>query len=141
MQNIYDAIWYLKPEQQGIILSTYKLTDLGSILTDRKNYEKHITGLLQSATAYINTVGALTALRKEAIKDSKKSKKFDIWEIMIQVYDNLPEEYKKVFCMNLLDRKEFFEDAYKVMMDSFQNAVEMAGDNVGSGVVNEKVEK
>lgn len=85
--------------------------------------------MLQSATAYINTVGALAALRKEAVKDSEKSKGFDIWETMVQVYDNLPEEYKKVFCRNLLNRKEFFEDAYKVMMDNFQNAVEAGGDS------------
>lgn len=141
LQNIYDAIRYLKPEQQGIILSTYKLTDLGSILIDRKNYEKYITDLLQSATTYINTVGALTALRKKAVKDSEKSKEIDVWETMIQVYDSLPEEYKKVFCMNLLDRREFFEDAYKMMMDSFQSAVEVQSDDVGSGVANEKVEK
>ncbi len=141
LQNIYDAIRYLKPEQQGIILSTYKLTDLGSILTDRKNYEKYIADLLQGATVYINTVGALAALRKEAVKDSEKNKEFDIWETMIQVYDSLPEEYKKVFCMNLLDRKEFFEDACKVMMNSFQSAVEVVSNDVGSGVVNEKVEK
>ncbi len=121
----------MKPEYQKIILSTYKMTDLYDILIDSKKYEQYIISLITNATAYINTIGALTALRKEAVKDSEKSKEFDIWETMIQVYDNLPEEYKKVFCMNLLDRKEFFEDACKVMMDNFQNAVEIEGDNVG----------
>lgn len=135
LDNIYNAIRYLKPEQQGIILSTYRVKDLSSILIDRKNYEKYITDLLQSATTYINTVGALADLRKEAVKDSEKSKEFDIWETMIQVYDNLPVEYKKVFCMKLLDRREFFEDAYKMMMNIFENAVEMQGDDKGSGVV------
>ena len=135
LDNIYNAIRYLKPEQQGIILSTYRVKDLSSILIDRKNYEKYITDLLQSATTYINTVGALADLRKEAVKDSEKSKEFDIWETMIQVYDNLPVEYKKVFCMKLLDRREFFEDAYKMMMNSFENAVKVQGDDKGSDTV------
>ncbi len=44
---------------------------------------------------------------------------------MSQVYDKLPEADQKKFCVDMLQKKEFFQDAYKVMMDSFESAVEV----------------
>ena len=39
LDNIYKALGYLKPEQQGIIISNYKLTELYSILADNEGYK------------------------------------------------------------------------------------------------------
>ena len=45
LDSIYNAIWYLNPEQQGIILNHYKITELYSILADDESYKKYIDDL------------------------------------------------------------------------------------------------
>ena len=51
-QNIYDAIRYLKPEQQIIILSNFKLTELYSIFADDESYKKYINDLFAVSEEY-----------------------------------------------------------------------------------------
>ncbi len=126
LQNIYDAIRYLKPEQQGIILSNFKLTELYSIFVDDKNYKKYIDDLFAVSDEYMKRAIALSALHTEAFLQSmKKKEEFDVVESMSQVYDKLSETDQKKFCEGMLQKKEFFVDAYKVMMDSFESAVEV----------------
>ncbi len=134
MQNIYNAIRYLTPEQQGIILGNYKLTELYSILANNEGYEKYIKDLFAISKEYTQRAIALMALHTEACKDIMEKKKFNVVSSMIQVYDNMSEGDKKKFCEDMLQKKGFFQDAYKVMMDSFENAVEMKGDVAGSVV-------
>lgn len=142
LQNIYDAIRYLKPEHQVIILSKFKLTELYSILTNDESYKKYIDDLFAVSDEYIKRAIALSALHTEAfIRSMKKQEEFDPASIMCQMFDCISEADQKRFCEGMLQKKGFFEDAYKMMMDSFQSAVEVQSDDVGSGVVNEKVEK
>lgn len=142
LQNIYDAIRYLKPEHQVIILSNFKLTELYSILANDESYKKYIDDLFAVSDEYIKRAIALSALHTEAfIRSMKKQEVFDSASTMCQMYDSISEEDQKRFCEGMLQKKGFFEDAYKMMMDSFQNAVEVESDDVGSGVANEKVEK
>ncbi len=124
MQNIYDAIRYLKPEQQGIILSNFKLTELYSIFVDDKNYKKYIDDLFAVSDEYMKRAIALSALHTEAfIRSMKKPEVFDPASTMCQMYDCISEEDKKKFCEVMFQKKDFFQDAYKTMMDSFENAV------------------
>lgn len=66
--------------------------------------------------------------------------RFDVLDSMGKTYDSLPEIDKKIFCENMLQKKEFFVDAYKMMMDSFESAVEK-GEGIENGEVSKKVEK
>lgn len=125
LDNIYKALGYLKPEQQGIIISNYKLTELYSICENKETYEKYIRDLFTYANDIINKVGALISLHTEAFKQSlKKQEEFDIVDSMGKTYDQLTEADQKKFCEEIFQKKGFFEDAYKMMMSVFENAVE-----------------
>lgn len=116
---------YLKLEQQGIIISNYKLTELYSILADDEGYRQYIRDLFTYANDIINKAGALISLHTEAFKQSmKKPEEVNAVDSMGKTYDQLSEADQKKFCRDMLQKKEFFVDAYKMMMESFQNAVE-----------------
>lgn len=123
LNHIYNGIKKLKPEYQKIILG-YKLPDLHSLFVNNTEYQKYLKKLIDNATIYINTFGALIALHKEALEESKRTQEFDILDTMNEVYDILPEDKKIEFCENMLSKKEFFIDAYKRMMDTFESAME-----------------
>ena len=121
----------MNPEQQGIILNHYKITELYSILADDESYKKYIDDLFAVSDGYMKRAIALSVLHTEAFLQS-----------MGKAYDNLPDIDKKIFCENMLQKKEFFQDAYKMMMNSFQNAKEIKkGKVVENGEVSKKVEK
>lgn len=125
----------MKPEQQGIILNNYKITELYSILADNESYKKYIDDLFVVAREYTSRAVALSSLHTEAFLQSmKKQEEFDPASTMCQMFDCMSEEDQKRFCENMLQKKEFFVDAYKMMMDSFESAV-------GEGIENEEVSK
>lgn len=125
LDNIYKALGYLKPEEQGIILSTYKLTELYSICANDEGYRQYIRDLFSFANETINKAGALISLHTEAFKQSlKKQEEFNIVDSMNKTYDQLSEADQKKFCEEIFQKKGFFEDAYKMMMGVFENAVE-----------------
>ncbi len=133
LQNIYDAIRYLKPEQQGIILSNYKLIELYDILANKDEYKKYINDLFAVSNEYTNRAIALSALRTEALlQNMKRKEEYDVPGIMCEMFDCMKEADQKKFCEEMFQKKGFFEDAYKVMMDSFQSAVEAKGDDKAS---------
>lgn len=141
MGHIYDAIRYLKPEQQGIILNNYKITELYAIFANNESYEKYIDDLFAVSNEYMKRAVALSALHTEAFLQSmKKPEVFDPASTMSQMFDCMSEEDQKRFCESMLQKKEFFVDAYKGMMDSFENAVEK-GEGIENGEVSKKVEK
>ncbi len=109
-----------------MVLTNYKLPELYNILANNEGYEKYINDLFAVSNEYSNRAIALSALHTEAFLQSMKKKgEFDVVESMSQVYDKLPEADQKKFCEDMLQKKGFFQDAYKVMMDSFESAVEV----------------
>ena len=125
LDNIYKAIGYLKPEHQEIILSIYKLTELYDIFANNEGYNQYIRDLFAVSNEYSNRAIALSALHTEAFLQSrKKEEKFDPAYTMCQLFDCMSEADQKRFCAGMLQKKGFFEDAYKVMMNTFENAVE-----------------
>lgn len=143
LDNIYNAIRYLKPEQQGIILNNYKITELYAILADDNEYEKYINDLFAVSHEYTSRAVALSSLHTEAfIQSIRKQEVFDPANTMCQMFDCMSEEDQKRFCENMLQKKGFFEDAYKMMMDSFESAVEVKkGEEIENGNLGKKVEK
>ena len=130
----------MKPEQQGIILSNYKFTELYDILSNNESYEKYINDLFAVSHEYTNRAIALSALHTEAfIRSMKKPEVFDPANTMCQMFDCMSEADQKRFCEGMMKKSGFFEDAYKMMMDSFQSAVEVKNGDKRSGVANEKV--
>ena len=59
------------------------------------------------------------------IQSIRKQEEFDPAITMCQMFDCMSEEDQKRFCENMLQKKGFFEDAYKMMMDSFESAVKV----------------
>lgn len=131
LDNIYNAIRYLKPEQQGIILNNYKISELYSILADDESYEKYINDLFAVSHEYTSRAVALSLLHTEALLQSMGKQRFDVLDSMGKAYDSLPDIDKKIFCENMLQKKGFFEDAYKMMMDNFESAVEVEKSDKG----------
>ncbi len=124
LDNIYKAIGHLKPEQQGVILANYKLTELYSIFSDDENYKKYIDDLYCVANGYIDRAVALSALHTEAFLQSmKKQEEFDPADTMCKMFDYMSETDQKRFCESMFQKKDFFEDAYKNMISVFENAV------------------
>lgn len=66
MGHIYDAIRYLKPEHQAMILTNYKLPELYSILVDDENYKNYIDEIFAVSDEYMKRAIALSALHTEA---------------------------------------------------------------------------
>ena len=114
----------MKPEQQGIILSNYKFIELFNIFADNESYEKYIKDLFAVANEYNNRAIALSALHTEAFLQSmKKKEEFDAANAMCQMFDCMSKEDQKRFCEGMLQKKEFFEDAYESIMNTFQDAM------------------
>lgn len=126
LDNIYKALGYLKPEQQGIIISNYKLTELYGIYENKETYEKYIHDLFTYANEIINKVGALISLHTEAFMQSmKKTEEVNTVDSIGKAYDQLSGEDQKKFCRDMLQKKGFFVDTYEMMMNVFRNAAEM----------------
>ncbi len=124
IDNIYNAIRCLSPENQVKILENYKLTELHSIFADDNGYLKYVSDLFNISHEYFDRAMALMSLNTEALKESRKQK-FTTLEAMNQTYESLSEEEKQKFCMDMLARKEFFEDSCKMIMDAFEHASEV----------------
>lgn len=135
LDNIYKAVGYLKPEHQGIILNNYKLTELYSILADDESYKKYINDLFAVSNEYSNRAIALSALHTEAFLQSLGRRKVNMLDTMNHAYNNLSEENKKAFCKEMLNNKDFFEDAYKIMTEIFESAMKTQSDNVVNRIV------
>ena len=119
------------------MILNYKLPELYSILADDESYIKYIKDLFAVSNEYSNRAIAISALHTEAFLQSRKKKEeFDAATTMCQMFDCMSEADQKRFCEGMLHKKGFFEDACKVMMDSFEKAVEVKSD-----AVNEQVEK
>lgn len=83
---------------------------------------------------------ALSALHTEAFIQSRKiEEKFDPAVTMCQMFDCMSEVDQKRFCEGMFQKKGFFEDAYKNMMDVFQNAMKSEKEN--NNIVGSDVEK
>ena len=124
MDNIYNAIRYLKPKEQLKIIENYKFTELCSILADRGEFEKYISYLRNISEDYFDRVLALMSLYTKALEERRKQK-LTMREAMNQTYDGLSEEEKQKFCQDMLARKEFFEGSCKMIMDVFEHASEV----------------
>lgn len=125
LDNIYNAIRYLEPEQQGIILNNYRITELYSILADNEGYKKYINDLFVVAREYTSRAVALSSLHTESFLQSmKKKEEFDPASTMCQMFDCMSEEDQKRFCENMFQNEGFFKDVYKMMMDSFESTEE-----------------
>lgn len=110
LEHIYNAIRYLKPEQQGIILGNYKFIELFDIFADNERYEKYIKDLFAVATEYNSRAIALSALHTEAfLQNMRKKEEFDAADIMCQMFDRISEEDQKRFCEGMLQKKVFYE--------------------------------
>lgn len=112
-----------------IILNTYKITELYNIFANDEESTKYINDLFAVANEYSNRAYALMELYAEAHKESKEERKINILEIMNQAYDILAVEDQKKFCEEMLERKNFFQNAHKKIMSIYENAVEMQKDN------------
>ena len=124
MDNIYNAIRYLKPKEQLKIIENYKFTELCSILADRGEFEKYISYLRNISEDYFDRVLALMSLYTKALEERRKQK-LTMREAMKQTYDGLSDDEKQKFCQDMLAKKEFFEGSCKMIMDVFEHASEV----------------
>ena len=123
-ENVYNAIRNVKPEYQRVLFENYKLFDLYALIKDETGYQQHTTDLTNTAKKLISMLNAVTDLRKEAIKECNEAQKLDIVDCMSQCFDKLSEADKKKVCGAMMGKKEFFSDAYGMMMDVFGNVLE-----------------
>lgn len=124
-----------------MIFTNYKLPELYSIFADDESYKKYIDDLFAVSREYIGRAVALSALHTEAfIQSMKKKEEFDPASTMSQMFDCMSETDQKRFCESMFQKKGFFVDVYKMMMDILESAVEK-GEGIENGEVSKKVEK
>lgn len=129
LDNIYNAIRYLKPEEQLKIIEDYKLTELYSILKDKGEFEKYISCLNDISKEYSDRAMALMSLYIKALEERRKQK-LTAREAMSQTYDSLSVEEKQRFCQDMLSKKEFFGDACRMIVGVLGNASEAGEEDV-----------
>lgn len=130
LDNIYKAIGYLTPEHQANILVNYKLIELYDIFANNEGYEEYINNLFNVSNEYMKRAIALSALHTEAFMQSrKKDGKFDPAATMCEMFECMTEADQKRFCEGMFQKKGFFEDAYKNIMDVFQNVMKSDKEN------------
>lgn len=130
MDVICRALPRLKPEFQDVILANYKLTEIQRLLNNYSELDKYLHNILDGVMVYVKIVNAFIVLYNEALVETR-DKKGGIVEVIGRLYDGLPDESKQKVCQDLLDKRTFFEDAYGMIMDSFNNALEVEGDVAG----------
>ena len=138
----------MKSEEQGTIISNWKLTELYDIFANNEAYEKYINDLFAVSNEFTKRAVALSALHTEAFMQIRKKQEFDPASNMCQMYDGMSEEDQKRFCQDIFQKKGFFEESVKMIQAWFESAREVGeGDSGGdvneglSGKVNEKMEK
>ncbi|MCI9128691.1 MAG: hypothetical protein HFG28_16335 [Eubacterium sp.] len=129
MDVIYRTLPNLKAEHQNIISVNYKLSDLCYWANHEDELRKYLQSLLDSANANIKLVHAFIEFYNGVLVESRDRKGY-IADGILRCYDALPDESKQKVCEDLLGRKKFFEDACMKIMDSFNGAVEVKGDEV-----------
>lgn len=123
---------YLKPEQQAIIISNYKLTELYDIFANNEDYRRYINSCFNDANEIINKAGALISLHTEAFKQSiKKTEEINAVDCMGNAYDQLSETDQKRFCQEMFQKKGFFEESVKMIQGWFESAKEVQNSDVG----------
>ena len=92
--------------------------ELYNIFANNGGYEKYISDLFAASKEYTNRAIALSALHTQAfLKSMQKEEKFDPAVEMCKMFD----------CM--FQKRGFFEDAYRNLMDVFHNAEEREKEN------------
>lgn len=138
MDVIFRTLPNLKADHLNIISVNYKLSDLHSWMNDIDGLKEYLQNLLEGANTNILAINALIELYNGVLIESKDEKNHIVKGVGI-LYDALPEESKQKVCEDLLNRKKFYEDACVKIMDNFNQAVEVKGDDVGSGITNDVV--
>lgn len=138
----------MKSEEQGTIISNWKLTELYDIFANNEAYEKYINDLFAVSNEFTKRAVALSALHTEAFMQIRKKQEFDPASNMCQMYDGMSEEDQKRFCQDIFQKKGFFEESVKMIQAWFESAIEVGNSDSGGDVneglsrkVNEKMEK
>ena len=119
-------------------MSQYNLYDLCTLLgKDIKEYDQYLASIINSADKYLKLFGALVDLYIGVHKDQQS----DISASISQAYDRLSEEDKKKVCGAMMGKKEFFSDAYSLIMSVFGNVSEREKENrvIGCRIDNQDV--
>lgn len=104
--------------------------ELYNIFANNGGYEKYISDLFAASKEYTNRAIALSALHTQAfLKSMQKEEKFDPAVEMCKMFDCMSEVDQKRFCEGMFQKKGFFEDAYRNLMDVFHNAEEREKEN------------
>lgn len=129
MNVIYRTLPNLKPENQGLLTVNYKLTDLCYWANHEDELRKYLQSLLDSANVNIKLVHAFIEFYNGILVESRDRKGY-IADGMLRCYDALPDESKQKVCEDLLSRRKFYEDTCTRILNDFNNAVEVKGDEV-----------
>lgn len=121
MDVIYRTLPNLKDDHQNIISVNYKLSDLYYWMNHEDELKEYLQSLLDGANTNIRAINALIELYNGVTIESRDKKNHIVKGVGI-LYDALPEESKQKVCQDLLGRRKFFEDAYRLIMDTFKDA-------------------
>ena len=121
--SVLSAIGKLDSMSQGLLLKHFKLGELYQMIATEKDLARCTENFSIMATFYIDLVSALVKLRTEAIKELEGKSEGNPVSTMEAVYDGLSDVCKKEFCRKMVDRGDFFQDAYKEIMGKMNLAL------------------
>lgn len=121
--SVLSAIGKLDSMRQGLLLKHFKLGELYQMIATPKDLARCTENYSIMATFYIDLVGALIKLRTEAIKELNGKNEEDTIDTIQSVYDGMSDVCKKEFCRKMVDRGDFFQDAYGEIMGKMYSAL------------------
>ena len=121
--SVLSAIGKLDSMSCGLLLKHFKLGELYQMIATEKDLARCTENFSIMATFYIDLVSALVKLRTEAIKELEGKSEGNPVSTMEAVYDGLSDVCKKEFCRKMVDRGDFFQDAYKEIMGKMNLAL------------------
>ena len=121
--SVLSAIRKLDSMSCGLLLKHFKLGELYQMIATEKDLARCTENFSIMATFYIDLVSALVKLRTEAIKELNGKNEEDTINTIQSVYDGMSDVCKKEFCRKMVDRGDFFQDAYKEIMSKMCSAL------------------
>lgn len=121
--SVLSAIGKLDSMRQGLLLKHFKLGELYQMIATPKDLARCTENYSIMATFYIDLVGALIKLRTQAIKELNGKYEETVVDTMEAVYDGMSDTYKREFCRKMVDRGDFFQDAYKEIMGKMNSVL------------------
>ena len=125
--NSFNAFYYglrtLEDEQQKLLISNYKMTELYHLCINEKDYMRFLESLANTAKLSSNMLKAVRRLHDVTKAGIVPRTDEENIEFMVQSYDELSHEGKEKFCAEIANNRQFFSDLLRLIIGNYRKAL------------------